>query len=93
MEILTLTSPIVPPSITTWRVSYLALNWDGESITVGLRGSNGETKNHSYSGATAISLMTALNKANLSTISLHRRIINQLVTDGVILGTVSGSPD
>ena len=93
MEILTLTSPIVPPSITTWRVNFLALSWDNQSITIGLKGPNGEDKNHSYAGVTATTFMTALNKANLSVTSLHRRIIERLVTDGVIAGNISGSPD
>ena len=91
MEILTITSP--PPQQTTWRVNEVYFNWDAQSIQIGLKGTNGEAKHHTYSGATAASLMVSLNKANLSTTSLHKRIINQLVSDGVIAGTVSGSPD
>jgi hypothetical protein len=38
--------------------------------------------------------MIALNKVNLSTKSLHRRIIEQLQADGLLgTGTISGAPD
>lgn len=91
METLTISSP--PPQQTTWRVNEVYFNWDAQSIQVGLKGTNGEAKHHAYTGATAQSLLVSLNKANLSTTSLHRRIINQLVSDGIIAGSVSGSPD
>jgi hypothetical protein len=91
MEILSITTP--PPQQTTWRVNEVYFNWNAASIQIGLIGTNGEAKHHTYSGAVATSLLVSLNKANLSTTSLHKRIINQLVSDGVIAGTVSGSPD
>lgn len=92
-ELITLTTPIVPPSVTTYRVTYLAFDWDNPSITIGLRGTNGERLNHSYSSSNATAMMTQLNKANLTSNSLHRRVISQLVSDGVLAGTISGSPD
>lgn len=91
METLTIASP--PPQQTTWRVNEVYFNWDAASIQIGLKGTNGEAKHHGYSGAVAQSLLVALNKANLSTTSLHRRIIDRLIADGVIAGSVSGSPD
>lgn len=91
MEILTITSP--PPQQTTWRVNEIYLNWDAASIQIGLKGTNGEAKTASYSGATATTFLQQLNKLDMSTTSLHKRIINRLVADGIIAGTVSGSPD
>lgn len=90
-EILTLTSP--PPALTTYAVVELYFNWDTASIQIGLRGTNGERQTFSYSGVPATALMVALNKANLSIKSLHRRVIEQLQTDGKLTGTISGSPD
>lgn len=90
-EILTITSP--PPQQTTWRVNELYLNWGAQSIQIGLIGTNGEAKHHSYSEATATSLMNALNKANLTSNSLHKRVIQRLIDDGMLAGTISGSPD
>lgn len=92
-EIITLTVPIVPPSVTTYRVVYLAFDWSNPSITIGLHGPNSERVNHSYSGATATTLMNQLNTANLSVTSLHRRVIQRLVSDGVLAGVISGTPD
>jgi hypothetical protein len=37
--------------------------------------------------------MAALNKADLSSNSLQKRVLQKLIDDGVIPGTVSGAPD
>ena len=92
-EEVTLTTPVTTPSITAWKVSSLHLDWDNSQITIKLKGSNGEAKFHSYGGATALTMMTALNKADLSFNSLHRRVLNRLILDGVVLGSVTGAPD
>lgn len=92
-EIITLASPITMPSITDYRVVQLTFDWTNPAIGIGLRGSNGESAQFQYTGAQATALMIALNKANLSVKSLHRRVIEQLIADGKLAGTVSGSPD
>jgi hypothetical protein len=92
-ELITLTAPIVPPSVTDYRVTGLLLNFGGQKLTVELTGTNGEKLTHSYVGSTAIALMVALNKANLSIKSLQRRVLERLVSDGVLAGAISGSPD
>lgn len=88
-----LAAPVTPPSITSWRVDELHLQWTARVIEVVLVGPNGERKTHLYTGQTAANLMVALNKANLSTSSLQKRVLERLATDGVISGTVSGTPD
>lgn len=89
-ETLTLTTPITS---TVFAVARLILDWEGAAIYIVLN-ANGRRFEYSYTGATATALMTALNKANLSTKSLHRRIIEQLVSDFPELGgTISGAPD
>ena len=91
MESLTLT---VAQSVPSYQVLKLVLNWGGASINVVVKDPLGDLLRFTYAGATATSLMTALNKANLSTQSLHSRILSQLVTDGKLpAGTVTGTPD
>ena len=51
MEQLDLTTPLTYPSTTNWKVVKLALDWYGQFIEIGLLGSNGERKAHSYSGS------------------------------------------
>ena len=92
-EQLDLTTPVTTPDITSWRVVYLELNWAAQSIRIGLLGTNGETSHHNYNGEVAITLMTNLNKANLSTKSLQRRILERLIIDGHLEGSISGTPD
>jgi len=102
-EVLTLTSAEVKPAITTtyYRVIHLGLWKETPMIAIGLRGENGERKDFIYGGSEAssadkikaLNLMTALNKANLSTTSLEKRILNQLVTDGLLSGAITGTPD
>ncbi len=95
MEAITLASPEVTPQITTteYRVTYLLLNWGESFIAIQLRGTNGERKEARYEGAAATTLMVGLNKANLAIKSLHRRILEQLIADGKLVGSVNGSPD
>lgn len=93
MEQIDLTSPEIKPSNTYYRVERLTLDWPAKAIYVQLKGTNGEAKSFSYSGDIAQILMIALNTANLSIKSLHRRIMERLVTDGLIDGTISGAVD
>lgn len=102
-ELFTLTTAEVTPAITTdnYRVIYLALHWERAEIVIHLRGDHAELKEFRYGGPSAsqadktkaLNMMIALNKANLSTNSLHKRILNQLVTDGLLAGSVTGTPD
>lgn len=89
-----LSAPMVvdPTSTSTVRVEKLVLDWKDKNITIYV-GFNGVRREFNYSGDTAVTLMTALNKANLSSNSLHKRILNQLINDGFLAGTISGSPD
>ena len=87
-ETITLT---VPPN--TFKVVRLILDLEGPEIMITLAEPGGVRINHRITGPAALSLMQALNKANLSSNSLHKRIISKLITDGVLAGTFAGSPD
>ncbi len=90
-EQLTLTTP---QSVTTYAVQSLILDWPLARIKVAVKDSRGENFHATYIGAEATNLMIALNKANLSILSLQRRILERLVADGKLpAGTVTGSPD
>jgi hypothetical protein len=92
-EKLALTMPEVPPTIVDWQVQRLDLDWAASRIEIALLGTNGESRAFAYTGTPARTLMVVLNKANLTTNSLHRRILTQLVTDGLLAGIVTGLPD
>ena len=84
----------VLPGTTHYSIASLFISWEAKSITIVLLGANNERKQIVYdenSGATA--LMTGLNKANLSVKSLHKRIMERLLSDGHLAGTISGAPD
>ena len=85
-------TPVQPPACTTYKLDSLTLNWGQSSIDITLRDNLGQTQTFSYGDATAASMMQALNTANLSTKSLYRRVLERLVADGKIVGTVSGTP-
>lgn len=99
-EIITLAAAIDPPK-TVFRIALIAFDWQNAHITIHLRdwagGAFGDrTLEAHYTGAVATTLMTQLNKVNLSTAgnSLHERVIDRLTADGKIpSGTRSGSPD
>lgn len=85
--------PTTPPAVTAWIVDSLVLDWAHSMIRIVLHDSIGNTLKVRYDGDKAIQLMSALNTANLSTNSLHKRILNQLSNDGYLpVGSVSGTP-
>ena len=89
----TFTRTVAIPAVSDFTVSELYFNWPRQVISVVLTGAAGQVQTHSWNGSTATTLMTQLNKANLSVTSLHRRVLNQLISDGVIAGSVAGSPE
>lgn len=78
----------------TYRVSQITLDWEHGRIVIRLVGDNGKRKDVVFGDAdNARSLMQTLNKADLSTKSLHRRIMEKLIADGHLVGSISGVPD
>lgn len=79
---------------STYRVVQLTLDWEHGRIVVRLVGDNDERKEVVFGDAdNARALMQALNKMDLSTVSLHRRIMERLIADGHLVGSISGVPD
>jgi hypothetical protein len=93
-EILNLTAPIVPPTRVSYAFSRLMLDLDAQVIQAVVKGSDGVEVRGEWTGATAVSLMTALNVANLSAgTSLVKLVFQQLVAAGKLpAGTVAGTP-
>jgi hypothetical protein len=84
------------PGTPDYRVVLLTLAYEGENgayICVGLQGSTGVRRTFTYDGQVARDLVVALNKANLSTKSLQRRVLERLVADGKLAGAIAGLPD
>jgi hypothetical protein len=95
-EIVTLTTPI--PATAAVRVASLTLDVRQSTIRVifaewaaGAFVPDGRQIVAEWTGAPALTLMTALNKANLTTQSLHQRIFAQAIADGKLAGTQSGT--
>lgn len=98
-EIVTFAAP-VDPIRTVFRIGLLSFDWFNATITVHLREWDGTKFTDrppvvaTYNGDVATTLMTQLNKINLSTQSLHQRVMTRLAADGKIpAGTASGAPD
>jgi hypothetical protein len=91
MEKLTLSAPV---SITDYQVDYISFSWSQATIKIIVLDTTGKATHVTYSGSIATTLMTQLNKVNLSTQSLHSRIIARLQADGHLpAGSITGSPD
>jgi hypothetical protein len=104
MESLSLTTPEVTQITTnTYKIASILFYWEQATIVISLRGENGELKTFTYGGNQpdtsqasrdkATNLMITINKMNFSTVSLQKRIFTQLINDGFITGTVTGTPD
>ena len=91
---LTIPEVAVPEvSVAEYHISSLSFNWEVKKIIIDLVSDNGIRKTFGYSDTEAETLMIALNKVDLSTKSLQTRILERLVADGRLDGSISGSPD
>jgi len=79
--------------VEDYEVSSLNLRFLDGLIEIEMTNTNGDRLIHLIQNPQATVLMRALNKADLSTNSLQKRIMERLVTDGVLTGTISGTPD
>jgi len=79
--------------VEDYEVSSLNLRFLEGLIEIEMTNTNGDRLIHLIQNPQATVLMRALNKADLSTNSLQKRIMERLVTDGVLTGTISGVPD
>lgn len=102
MEELVLTDPIVVPETVTAKYHVVALllnlelaNPGGQPgfINIDLKNEHGEPSSYQYFGKAATDMIKFLNTANLTTKSMHKRILEQLSKDGFLHGTVTGAPD
>jgi hypothetical protein len=84
-------TPIVK-TITTWRVNVFSVKPEQDTIFIQVIANTGETRDKSYTGPVGRTLISGLNTANLTTRSLYQRILDRLIADGVIAGTVAGTP-
>lgn len=87
MEQVTLTTPI-----SQFTVSKLVLDWTAQALIIVIRTADTSLW-FSYNGIEATTLMRQLNTIDLSVKSLHRRILEKLISDGKLSGTISGVPD
>lgn len=94
VEQIDLTAPITKLAISYYRVIRLELDWDMAKIEIHLKFTpTGERVIFGYSGVEATNLMILMNKKNFSTTSMQKAILQKLISDGKLVGTISGSPD
>jgi hypothetical protein len=83
-----------PVTVFEWTISRVIYDWDGAAIYAVVRFLDGRTKDYTYGGSTATTLMRGLNKADCSVKSQLRRVMERLAVDfPELAGTVSGAPD
>lgn len=92
-----LTTPIAKPAISSYQIQSLLLEPLANRITVDLLANNGEHVLKVYNQdttPTGASLLSSLNTSNNSGVnpSLVKKVFNRLIADGVITGTVAGTP-
>lgn len=93
-EQLDLTTPEVVNKVTTnYRVTFLLLDWQLLKIVIHTMSNLGEKKEFTYNGQAASDYMKTLNTGNFSVNSMHKRILQRLSADGLLVGTVSGTPE
>lgn len=95
-ELVTLTTPIAKPSSTNATLDSLLLDVEGLRIVATLHYNTGEVVSKQYDAfttPTGAALLHTLNIGNFSgATSMIKATYNRLIADGVIVGTVSGTP-
>lgn len=95
METLTLTTPqIVTTTTSAYTIDLISLDIRNLSISIQIRGQNSEVITKTYDNSTVPTgalLLHTLNTSNFSVNSLLKAILNRLITDGVLLGSVTGT--
>ena len=97
-ETVTLTTPITKPVVSTIQLQSIHIDVMTKSIYLTWIGDNNEVFSANYptpspnAQPSGGALITTLNTANLSTLSLVKRIYQRLVLDGYITGTIIGTP-
>jgi hypothetical protein len=101
-EELVLTDPIVVPAETTERYRIRTILMDaGYANTNGTMGLVGltlqdnldKTFYYQYTGSKAMDFIKFVNTGNFSSTSLQKRIMTKLSDEGILPGTVVGTPD
>lgn len=91
-----LTAPIAKVSTQNCALDYFVIDVGNSRIKVDLKCNNGDLVSKTYDASTTptgASLLSSLNTSNNSAgTSLIRRVYNRLTADGVITGSVSGTP-
>lgn len=90
-EHVTLTTPVTQ-TVDSYRVGAICFDRDAARIDVRLTDPD-TGKQVFFKYEDALPLIRQVNKANNSTISMEKRIMNKLIADGKIDGSVSGVPD
>lgn len=95
-EKVTLTVAETKPENTAYEVERLTFDIKAKTIHVQLLGDNGEALSKVYDSTTTptgASLLTTVNTSDNRTVSLIKKVYNRLIADGILVGTVSGTPD
>lgn len=92
-ESLVLTTPVAGPQITSYRVTRLNLRrLPSAFIGIDVIDNNGLESSFIYEGDVAKTLLNQLNTMNFTSTSLEKRVLLRLISDGYLVGSVSGTP-
>ena len=95
VEDLTLTTPETRTSVTKWRLDRLTIDRSAAHVVmVFIEPTTSETRTCEENGAAALSLISTLNTANLTSNSLQKRAITRAQSTGCLAaGTIAGTPE
>lgn len=108
MEELVLTDPVVKPEEVKSNFKVISITLDHEAIAhtgpppatveaglvaIRLKDNLGNYYTHQYTGKTAQDFIKYINTGNFTTNSLHKRVLQRLSNDGILPGTVTGTPE
>jgi len=88
MEKVTLTTPI-----SEFEITFVSLDWTNEQVYIVYKNELGHKDHVRITGAPALTMLNEMNKADHTVTSIHKVCLEKLNDDGVLVGTISGTPD
>lgn len=92
-EQLVLTGPETTPPVFEYQIHILSLDRTLGRVVISVKGNNGSLKTFKYEGNQGANMIKAINKGNFTVNSLHKQMLEKLVADGYLSGTVTGQPE
>jgi len=88
MEKLTLTT-----AVSEFEITVVSMSWPLAQVIIVYKNELGHAHSLVITGAAATTMMNDINTGDHTVTSVHKMCLQKLNDDGILVGTISGTPD